>query len=66
MSIIRGTMLRRKSRGTIQDRVIAELKRMDALRTNQSACTHRFAYSPSVRGPICIDCGKRGPKAVHS
>lgn len=59
MSIIRGTMLRRKSRGTIQERVSAELKRIDVERANQSACAHRWAYSPSVRGSICIECGKR-------
>lgn len=65
MSLARGTGVRRKSRGSIHERVSAELKRLDAIRADQSACVHRFAYSPSVRGPICIDCGKRG-KAVRS
>lgn len=60
MSLARGTGMRRKSRGSIHERVSAELKRLDELRSNQSACAHRFAYSPSVRGPICIDCGTRG------
>ncbi len=59
MSLIRGAMSRRKARGTIQERVSAELKRMDAQRANQSACVHRWAYSPSVRGSICIECGLR-------
>lgn len=65
MSVLRGLSLRRKARGTIHERVSAELKRLDAIRADQSACVHRFAYSPSVRGSICIDCGTRG-KAVRS
>jgi hypothetical protein len=66
MSLLRGTGMRRKSRGSIHERVSAELKRLDLIRTNQSACVHRFSYSPSVRGSICIDCGARRGKAVRS
>lgn len=60
MSIIRGSMLQRRSRGTIHERVALELKRLDEIRANKSACNHRFCYSPAVRGSICIDCGTRG------
>lgn len=65
MSVLRGYSTRRKARGSIHERVSAELKRLDAIRANQSACVHRWAYSPAVRGSICIDCGTRG-KVVHS
>lgn len=59
MSIIRVPAFRRKPRGSIQERVAAELKRIDAIRANKAACNHRFAYSPTVQGGICIDCGTR-------
>lgn len=65
MSLVRGAGPRRKARASIQERVSAELKRLDSIRANQSACAHRWSYSPSVRGSICIDCGARG-KAVRS
>lgn len=59
MSILRGTGLRRKTRGTIQERVSAQLAKLDAIRADKERCPHRFAYSPRVRGSICLDCGTR-------
>ncbi len=66
MSVVRGAGLRRKARGTIHERVRAQLKLLDAARAERDQCVHRWGYSPAVRGSVCIDCGARGPQAVRS
>ncbi len=60
MSLMRVALVRRKSRGTIRQRVEAELAKRDAIRADKERCPHRFHYSPSVNKTICIDCGTRG------
>lgn len=59
MSLMRVALVRRKSRGTIRQRVAAELAKLDAIRADKERCPHRFCYSPAVRGAICLDCGTR-------